>query len=122
MKALTDKRPALWSAIVELINLRQLEATMGDLAWVSKADAVKRVSKSKRVHDLANQLLVECARIARTQTWFQGQRLPRTELVRTLINAHVVAVHEYDHEAADDVEEYLFEIAHQAVLAETVGA
>lgn len=118
MQRLTDQRTNLWTAIVESINLRQLEACMFK-TWHEKTVAVKRVSKSKRVHALADQLSAECARIAREQTWFQGSRLPRTELTKTLINAHVIAVHEYDHAEADDIEEYLFELSR---MAEGLGA
>lgn len=112
MKLLRDKRKTIWDAVVEHLSLKQLEQTMGDdyRSWISKAERVKQVSKSKRVHTLADQLLAECSRIAREFTWFQGIPLERTELVRTLIHAHVVAVQEYDHDSADEIEEYLFEL------------
>lgn len=112
MKLLRDKRASIWSEIVELINLRQLKACMGDDArtWVGKATKVQCVSKSKRVHVLARALIAEVNRIAREFTWFQGLPLERTELVRTLINAHVVATQEYDHEAVEDIEDYLHEL------------
>jgi hypothetical protein len=43
-------------------------------------------------------------------TYFQGMRLRKTELVKTLLHAHVVAVQEYDHYTAIELEEYLTEI------------
>ena len=42
--------------------------------------------------------------------WFQGVRLPRTELVRALIHAHVIAIQEFDHDGAQEIEDYLFEL------------
>jgi hypothetical protein len=124
MKQLTDSRSQLWSAVVELINLRQLSACIGSdfASWASKAQQVKRVSKSKRVHALADQLLAECKRVAQTQTWFGGMRLPRTQLVRELIHAHVVAVQSYDHDDADEIESYLFEIGHMESELRMAGA
>lgn len=112
MKLLRDKRHAIWSEIVELINLRQLRQTMGSdfMTWVTKANRVKQVSKSKRVHLLADSLLNECSRIQREFTWFQGIPLERTELVKMLIRAHVVAVQEYDHDSAEDIEDYIHEL------------
>lgn len=112
MKLLRDKRHTIWSEIVELINLRQLRQTMGSdfVTWVAKANRVKQVSKSKRVHLLADSLLNECSRIQREFTWFQGIPLERTELVKMLIRAHVVAVQEYDHDSAEDIEDYIHEL------------
>jgi hypothetical protein len=43
-------------------------------------------------------------------TYFQGMRLRKTELVKTLIRAHIIAVQEYDHYVAIEIEEYLTEI------------
>ncbi len=112
MKLLRDKRNTIWTEIVDLINLKQLEQTMGSdfRTWMSKAEQVKRVSKSRRVHALADSLLSECSRIQREFTWFQGLPLERTELVKTLIHAHIVAVQEYDHETVEDIEDYLHEL------------
>jgi hypothetical protein len=123
MRLLNDKRSSLWTAIVALISLKQLTATMGDdfRTYVAKAEQVKRVSKSKQVHALANQLLAEQARISRTYVYFQGIPLERTTLVETLIHAHVVAVQEYDHEEAEDIENYLFDLKY-APTREELGA
>lgn len=112
MRLLRDKRSTIWTEIVEHLSLKQLEQCMGDScrSWNGKATKVQTVSKSKKVHALANKLLEECARIAREFTWFQGIPLERTELVKTLIHAHIVAVQEYDHESAEEIEEYLFDL------------
>ncbi len=112
MKLLRDKRAAIWGEIVELLNLRQLGQTMGAdyRTWLSKASRVKQVSKSRKVHRLADQLIAECNRISREFTYFQGLPFERTALVKALIHAHVVAVQEYDHDAAEDIEEYLHEL------------
>jgi len=112
MKLLRDKRASIWNEIVDLITLKQLSACMGDncRSWVGKATQVQCVSKSKRVHALAKQLIAECNRIAVEFTWFQGLPFERTELVETLIHAHVVATHECVHEAVEEIEEYLHEL------------
>jgi len=112
MKLLRDRRATIWSEIVDLISLKQLKQTMGDdyRSWYSKAERIKQVSKSKRVHSLSDQLTKECQRIATEFTWFQGIPLEKTSLVRALIQAHIVAVQEYDHDSAEDIEEYLFDL------------
>lgn len=127
MKLLRDKRHLIWTEIVDLINLSQLRQTMGDdyRTWYSKANRIKQVSKSKKVHKLADALLTECQRISRDFTWFKGVPFERTELVMTLIKAHIVAVQEYDHETADDIEDYLFDLKFAPTreeLAESRGA
>lgn len=109
MKLLRDKRKSIWDEIVDLLTLSQFEKCMF-IPWTEKANAAKRVSKSKRVHALADKLLGECSRIQREFTWFQGIPLERTELVKTLIHAHVAAVHEYDHDSVEEIEEYLFDL------------
>ena len=50
---------AIWTEIVERINLRQLEACMGDglSDYRAKAEKVKTVSKSNEVHRLADELI-----------------------------------------------------------------
>ena len=123
MKLLRDKRAQIWSEIVDLISLKQLEQCMGDncRTWVGKATQVQCVSRSKKVHTLAKQLIAEVNRIAVEFTWFQGIPLQRTELVRTLIHAHVAAVQEYDHEAAEDIENYLFDLKYAPTREEAVS-
>lgn len=111
MKLLRDKRHSLWGEIVDLLTLSQYEKTMGgDMTWYSKAFRAKEVSTSKRVHKLANALIAECERIARDFIWFQGAPFERKELVITLIHAHVIAVMERDHDEAQDIEDYLWEL------------
>lgn len=112
MQLLRDKRASIWTEIVDLISLKQLQQCMGDEArtWVARATKVKCVSKSKRVHQLADQLIAEVNRIAITFTWFQGLPYERTQLVKSLIHGHIVAVQECDHETTAEIEEYLFEL------------
>lgn len=48
----------LWEQIVELLSLSQYRRTMGGcMLFTSKAQVAMRVSKSKRVHKLAKQIL-----------------------------------------------------------------
>lgn len=112
MKPLNDKRPKIWSEIADLLTLSQLSRCMGDncRTWVGKATMAMTVSRSKKVHKLSKDLINEVNRIAAEFTWFQGIPLERTELVETLIRAHIVAVHEHDHDAAAEIEDYLFEL------------
>jgi len=112
MKLLRDKRNSIWTEIVEHLSLKQLGQCMGDdyRSWYSKAERVVQVSKSKRVAKLANDLRNECHRISKEFTWFQGLPLERTELVTTLIHAHIVATQEYDYESVEDIEDYLHEL------------
>ncbi len=109
MRLLRDQRKFLWDEIVELISLKQLEQVMF-LTWHEKATAIKIVSKSKKVHALADKILSENARISREFTWFKGVPFERTTLVKELIYAYVVAVQEYDHESAEEIEEFLFDL------------
>ena len=49
---------ALYNQLVELLSLKQFMPLMfGDMSYRSKAERAKRVSKSKRVHELANQII-----------------------------------------------------------------
>jgi hypothetical protein len=114
MKLFKDKRNTIWNEICDELSFKQFKQTMGDdyRSWLSKAERAKQVSKSKRVHELADQLTQECASIANEYTWFQGVPFEKTELVKTLIHAHVVATQEYDHESSEEIEDYLFELKH----------
>lgn len=78
--------------------------------WLAKAAFAKKATKSKTIHALCDKLSRHDEEIRRQITYFQGFRLPRTEVVKVLINAYVVAVHECDHDSAEDIEEYLFEL------------
>lgn len=48
----------LYRELVDLLTLKQFTPLMGgDMSFASKAERAKRVSKSKRVHDLADQII-----------------------------------------------------------------
>lgn len=47
-----------YNQLVDLLSLRQYKPLMfGDMSYKSKAERAKRVSKSKRVHALADQII-----------------------------------------------------------------
>jgi hypothetical protein len=48
----------IWKEIVDLINIKQLQETMGHSNFKEKAIIIKTVSKSKKVHKLANKLIM----------------------------------------------------------------
>jgi hypothetical protein len=50
-------------------------------------------------------------------TWTHGYLVPKTELIMTLIRAHIKAVQEYDHYGADEIEEYLLELCERHAKA-----
>lgn len=48
----------IYNELVDLLSLKQFMPLMfGDMSYRSKAERAKRVSKSKRVHELANQII-----------------------------------------------------------------
>lgn len=48
----------LYDQLTELLSLKQFQPLMGgEMSYVSKAERAKRVSKSKRVHALADQII-----------------------------------------------------------------
>lgn len=56
----------LWTQIFNLLNMRQAYQVMGgEMTYVSKARRAMQVSKSKKVHALANQLIA----LADWQDW-----------------------------------------------------
>jgi hypothetical protein len=56
---------SLYNQLVELLSLRQFKPLMfGDMTYKSKAERAKRVSRSRKVHALANQIIA----LADTQT------------------------------------------------------
>lgn len=92
---------ALYDEMIELLSLRQYKPLMfGDMSYKSKAERAKRVSRSKRVHTLADQIIA----LHNKTTWFRGFEFPNNELIKTLIHAHVVATQEFDHHKADVLE------------------
>lgn len=119
MKLIKDTRRQIWDEIFERLTWNQVQGMPIGATWLAKAAFAKKATKSKIIHQLCDKLTAHDEEIRRNITYFQGFRLPRTELVRTLVNAHVVAIQEYDHEAAEDIEEYLFEV-HR--VAEGLGA
>ena len=53
-----ETQKSLWSQICEHLSFSQYTKTMGgDMLYVSKARVAMRVSKSKKVHALANRLI-----------------------------------------------------------------
>lgn len=50
----------IWTRIVDQLTLKQLGATMGHPKYRTKAEIVKRVSKSKSIHAMADQLIELC--------------------------------------------------------------
>lgn len=57
-----------------------------------------------------SQSRIDAIRAARV-TWFQGYKLPRTDMVKELIYAHVVATQEYDHVTEKLIREFLISYA-----------
>jgi cell division protein FtsB len=56
----------LYSTLTEILSLKQFTTLMGgDMSYKSKAERAKRVSKSKRVHCLADQIIELYAQIKR---------------------------------------------------------
>jgi hypothetical protein len=48
----------IYNELVDLLSLKQFMPLMGgNMSYRSKAERAKRVSKSKRVHELANQII-----------------------------------------------------------------
>lgn len=104
---------ALYNELVELLSLKQYKPLMfGDMSYRSKALRAKQVSKSKRVHALADQII----ELAPRTTWFMGIELPANDLVKTLIHAHVVAVQEYDHYKSGVIETCLIALGSRPAL------
>ena len=124
MKILRDTRASQWSAIVDRLTLSQLNKTMGDdyRTWVAKANRTLQITKSKTIHDLCHKLLKTCEQLQVSTVYFQGLALPRTTLITALIHAHVIAVHEFDHDTAEDIEDYLFDLGHFAEQIDSISS
>jgi hypothetical protein len=120
MKLIKDQRNAIWTQIFDKLTWKQVQSMPMGATWLAKASFARKATKAKAIHALCDQLSAHDEQVRRSITYFQGMRLPRTsQLVRELVHAHVVAVQEYDHDSADEIETYLFEISR---MAEGLGA